>query len=101
MLGEGPAKISPFKAQMAMTVRSKNAPWKMRDILRRHSAALGARHGVLSGDGHEVQVLIDHFVSRTPQIIASISAQLPDGFPAPVASAIFESLRDAAKILAD
>lgn len=55
VLGDGPGKISPFKAKMAMAVRSRNAHWEMRDILRCHWVALGARHGVLTDDGREVR----------------------------------------------
>jgi len=35
ILGDGPGKLSPFKAKMAMAIRSKNAHWKIREILRR------------------------------------------------------------------
>jgi len=96
VLGEGPSKISPFKAKMAMAVRSKNAHWKMRDIVRRHWVELGARHGILTKDGQEMQLLIDDIVMRTPQVIAAVSARLPTEFPEQVASTIFEGLRDAA-----
>jgi serine/threonine-protein kinase HipA len=100
VLGDGPAKISVFKAKMAMAVRSKNAHWKMRDILRRHWIAVGMRHGVLTKDGREVQFLIDDIVGRTPEIIAAVSAQLPGGFPEQVANTVFDGLRDAAQSLA-
>lgn len=100
VLGEGPGRISPFKAKMAMAVRSRNAHWKMRDILRRHWVALGARHGVLTEDGRDAQFLMDELITRTPQVIASVSAQLPEGFPAHVASTIFDGLQDAARRLA-
>jgi len=95
VLGEGPAKISPFKAKMAMAVRSKNAHWKMRDILRRHWVALGARHGVL-----DVEHLIDGLVARTPEVIAKVRTQLTGGFSAQLADAVFEGTQDAAKRLA-
>jgi serine/threonine-protein kinase HipA len=66
VLGKGPSNLSPFKAKMAMAVRSTNAHWKMRDILRRHWLALGKRHGVLTEDGREVDRLIeDHPGSNT------------------------------------
>lgn len=99
VLGEGPSKISPFKAKMAMAVRSKNAHWKMRDILRRHWTELGIRHGTLTEDGQEVQFLIDDIVMRTPRVIAAVGARLPAGFPEQVAGTIFEGLRDAARRL--
>ena len=99
VLGEGPGKLSPVKAKMAMAVRSKNAYWKMRDISRRHWVALGVRHGVLDEGGREVEHVIDAIAARTPDVIANVRSQLPKGFPA-LDEAVFEGLRDAAGRLA-
>jgi serine/threonine-protein kinase HipA len=99
VLGEGPSKISPFKAKMAMAVRSRNAHWKMRDILRRHWAVLGARHGVLTEQCHEVEHVIDEVVERTPAVIAAVNARLPHGFDKNVADAIFKGMQGAAERL--
>ena len=92
--------MSPFKAKMAMAVRSKNAHWKMRDILRRHWVALGARHGVLDEGGRGVEHLIDDIAARTPEVIAKVRTQMPEGFPAALAEAVFEGMHIAAEILA-
>lgn len=99
VLGEGPAKMSPHKVKMAMAVRSKNAHWKMRDILRRHWVTLGARHGVVDEDGRRVEFLIDDIVARTPAIIDAVRASLPGSFPMSVADSIFSGLQDAARRL--
>lgn len=99
VLGEGPGRISPFKAKMSMAVRAKNAHWKMREILRRHWLALGVRHGVLTENGREVQFLIDEFVARTPQVVAAVRAQLPAWFPGHLADCILKGLQNAAKRL--
>jgi serine/threonine-protein kinase HipA len=100
VLGEGPAKISPFKAKMAMAVRSKNAHWRMRDIQRRHWEVLGARHGVVTGDGRPVRALIDDVVTRTPGAIAAVRDNIPTGFPMSVADSILHGLQNAADQLA-
>ncbi|ANH67247.1 type II toxin-antitoxin system HipA family toxin [Mitsuaria sp. 7] len=100
VLGEGPAKISPHKIKMAMAVRSKNAHWKMRDILRRHWVALGTRHGVITEDGREVDLLIDDLIGSTPAVVQAVRAVLPDDFPESVASSILEGLQIAAERLA-
>ena len=100
VLGEGQGKLSPFKAKMALAVRSKNVHWKMRDILRRHWVALGTRHGILDEAGRGAEPLIDDISARTPDVIARVRAQLPEGFPAPLAEAVFEGMRGAAKRLA-
>ena len=101
VLGEGPSKISPFKAKMAMAVRSRNAHWKTQDIQHRHWLALGARHGVLTDQGHGVEHLIDQIVERTPAVIAAVSARLPHDFDAKVADAIFDGLQHSANRLID
>lgn len=96
VLGEGPAKISHFNAKMAMGVRSKNAHWKMRDILLRHWLALGTRHGVTTEAGREVHLLIDDIVAQTPQVVSAVRAKLPAHFPAQLADHILGGLQDAA-----
>ena len=101
VLGEGPARISPHRARMAMAVRSKNAHWRMCDIVRRHWVALGARHGVATEDGRQVDLLIDDVVARTPAVIGAVCARLPEGFPEAVADGILEGLQAAANRLAD
>lgn len=96
VLGEGPGKISPFKASMAMAVRSKNSHWKMREILRRHWLAVGTRHGVTAEDGRQVQFLIDEVVAQVPQVVSAVRAQLPGDFPAQLADSVLGGLREAA-----
>ena len=100
VLGDGPERISPHKARMAMAVRSRNAHWKMREILRSHWLALGGRHGVVTDDGRRVQFVIDDIVARTPAVISAVRAALPVGFPTSLADSILEGLQDAADRLA-
>jgi serine/threonine-protein kinase HipA len=99
VLGEGPAKVSPHRAKMAMAVRSRNPHWRMRDILRRHWATLGTRQGVLTTDGRPVEQLIDELVERTPEVVRKVRAELPADFPPYVADSILEGLQDAANRL--
>lgn len=99
VLGEGPGKISPFKARMAMAVRSKNVHWKMRDILCRHWLALGMRHGIVTEDGRQAQFILDDLIARTPGVADAVQAKLPTDFPEQVASSILSGLRDAANKL--
>jgi serine/threonine-protein kinase HipA len=100
VLGNGPSKISPFKAKMAMSVRSKSTHWKVQDILRRHWLAVGARHGVVTSDGGAASLLLDDLIARTPSVVAAVRSQLPQGFPMRVADSILGGLQDAANRLA-
>lgn len=101
VLGEGPSKLSPFNAKMAMAVRSKNAHWKMRDILRRHWVAVGERHGVLDLQGRTAGFVIDDLVERTPGVVKTVRTQLPKGFPRGLADGILNGLKVAASKLAN
>lgn len=100
VLGEGPSKISPRKAKLAMAIRTKNAHWKMKDILRRHWLELGTRHGVVAADGRPAQAVLDDLVARTPEALAQVRAHLPPGFPQEVAGSILAGVEAAAARLA-
>jgi serine/threonine-protein kinase HipA len=100
VIGTGANQLSPFKAKMAMAVRSKNAHWVMRDIVRRHWLTTGADHGVVSPDGRGADVVVDDLVARTPDVVRAVRALLPAGFPMHVANTILEGLQEAADKLA-
>ena len=100
VLGEGPSKISPHRAKLAMAVRTKNAHWKLKDILRRHWVELGTRHGIVTADGRPAQAVIDDLVAGTPDALARVRAQLPPGFPAEVADSVLGGVQSAAARLA-
>lgn len=99
-LGEGPGRLSSHKVRMAMAVRSHNAHWRMREILRRHWEAAGRRNGVVTATGEGVDAIIEEIVERTPAAVDAVAANLPDRFPARVAEPILEGLRAAAGRLA-
>lgn len=96
IIGKGANQLSPYRAKMAMAVRSKNPHWVMRDILRRHWIALGTEHGVVSPDGQGVEHVLDDLVARTPGVVKTVRALLPVGFPTHVADAILNGLQGAA-----
>ncbi|MFT0532959.1 type II toxin-antitoxin system HipA family toxin [Castellaniella hirudinis] len=100
VIGSGANQLSPFKAKMAMAVRSKNAHWVMRDIARRHWVTVGTVHGIMAPDGRGVEAVLDEMVAQTPEVVHTIRAQLPDGFPAHVADSILSGLQAAAEKLA-
>lgn len=99
LLGEGPGKLSPFKARMAMAVRAANPHWKMREILRRHWLDVGRRHGVITEDGRSAQCVVDDLVQQTPDVIARVRKSLPEGFPMPLADSVLDGLQGAANQL--
>jgi len=100
VLGEGPSKLSPFRAKMAMAVRAKNPHWIMRDIQRRHWLAVGERYGVVTTDGRGARLVVDDLVARTPDVVRAVRARLPQGFPAALTDSILGGLQAAADKLA-
>ena len=96
ILGEGPGQLSAFKARLAMAVRSRNAHWKMREILRRHWLAVGSRYGIVSPAGGGPGQVLDDLINKTPGVIDTVRRQLPDGFPSALADTIFNGLAQAA-----
>jgi len=100
ILGEGPGRLSPFKARMAMAVRAGNAHWKMREILRRHWLDLGQGHGIVTPAGGGPDALIDDLIARTPAVVEAVRGRLPAGYPEALAASIFSGLVRAAEKLA-
>ncbi|WP_397474553.1 type II toxin-antitoxin system HipA family toxin [Pusillimonas sp.] len=100
VIGTGVNQLSPFKAKMAMAVRSKNAHWAMRDIVRRHWLAVGTEHGVVTADGRGTEAVLDEIAAQTPEVIRTVRALLPDKFPEHIADSILNGLQDAADKLA-
>ncbi|CUR66988.1 type II toxin-antitoxin system HipA family toxin [Achromobacter xylosoxidans] len=100
VMGARANQLSPFKARMAMAVRTRNPHWKMQDIQRRHWLALGAEHGVVTPDGRDARFVIDDLVARTEQVIRTVSELIPTGFPEALADSILGGLQAAAEKLA-
>ena len=79
VVGNGRGQVSPHKVRMAMAVRSKNAHWKMQEILPRHWHALAKRHGVApKGDESPYEQVIGQMQGAIEQV----QALLPPGFEA-------------------
>ncbi|WP_413458761.1 type II toxin-antitoxin system HipA family toxin [Herbaspirillum huttiense] len=99
LIGEGPGKLSPHRAAMAMAVRSRNVHRRMKDILPRHWAALGAHFGIVAENGEGPLALLRELGEHTEKVIATVQADLPEGFPPKVAAAILKGLRQSADSL--
>jgi serine/threonine-protein kinase HipA len=99
-IGEGIGLLAEHKVRLAMSIRSHNAHWKMKEIQRRHWLALGKRYGVLQENGRDFEAILDDLIARTPGVVAEVEAGLPTGFPAAVAGPVLQGLGQAAGQLA-
>lgn len=100
ILGEGPGKLSPFRAKMAMAVRSKNPHWLIRDIQRRHWLKVGEKYGVMTAEGRGAERVVDELVEQTPEVIRLVRAKLPQDFSEVLAESILDGLQISADKLA-
>jgi len=95
VIGTGPNHISWHKARLAMAIRSRNAHWKLAEILPRHWDVVAKLAGLANA-----QALRAEIIETLPDVIDRVRTQMPTHFPEQVASAIFEGMKSNAKRLA-
>ena len=96
IIGAGPNKISWHNARLAMSARSKNKHYLLKDIQRTHFNAMAAQCGL----GETAEPLIQDILAATPAVVASVQKDLPKGFPQHVLDSILQGLSKSAKQLA-
>jgi serine/threonine-protein kinase HipA len=95
LIGDMPNAFQWKKVTMAMSIRAGNSHYKMGEILRRHWNAAAKANAV----GSDFEPMIEQFITRAPNAIEAVQAQLPDDFPAQVSDAIFEGVMKQARVL--
>ncbi len=88
LIGEGPGKLAPHHARLAIALRSKSAHWTLADLLPTHWDGVAKQAGL--GDA---RTLCDELVSQLPGVLACVEAELPPAFPAHVVDSIFEGIQ--------
>ncbi len=79
---------------MGLWGKNKHYPWK--NMQKQHLVSTG----IACGLSESVCVdIIDDMIWKTPDVIDRVNSQLPAGFPAQVADAIFEGVRLKAKAI--
>ncbi|MCW4456137.1 type II toxin-antitoxin system HipA family toxin [Flavobacterium sp. MXW15] len=91
ILGRGPQQLSPFSAQLAMSVLGKNRHRRLQRIRRRHWNETARICGIAAGAEPWIGELLD----KVEPAIASVQPTLPPDFPDHVAESIFTGLRRA------
>ncbi|MFM0099092.1 type II toxin-antitoxin system HipA family toxin [Paraburkholderia nemoris] len=90
--GSGPNQWSWFKARLAMGMWSRSKHDAFRDVQRRHFNTMALRCSY----GANAEPLIQRLIEQTPEVIARVSAGLPERFPGKVAERIFKGLKNSA-----
>lgn len=91
VLGTSAGKLQPKKVKMAMAVDGKNRHYHWDAIFYRHWEETARRTGLSSVFKGLVQELVD----STPQVIETVTAQIPKEFPDSVATSVLEGLQSA------
>lgn len=94
--GDGGSQWSWYKATLAMAVWGKSRHYRMRDVKRAHFDTTAQ----LCHYGPDAAPIIERLVERTPVVIETVGASLPEGFPQRVAERLFDGLRFSAQRLA-
>jgi serine/threonine-protein kinase HipA len=94
IIGKGKNQLAIQDARLAMSVRSKNVHWKLREIKPRHWSNVTQLAGMGDADA-----LVAELAAKTDSVIESVEKQLPRRFPARISETIFKGLRDSARIL--
>ena len=93
--GDAGNQWSWHKASLAMAIWGTSKHYKMRDVKRSHFDETAR----LCHYGPNAEPLIADILTRTEQIIETVSGALPPRFPQQVAARIFKGLRESARRL--
>jgi serine/threonine-protein kinase HipA len=97
VVGRKSGQLARQKIKMAMAVQSDSKKhYRWNEIRRRHFEGTAKRCGIAA----QVDALFEDLISRTPAVIATVSAGLPKGFPSAVSEPIFKGLEASAGALA-
>jgi serine/threonine-protein kinase HipA len=97
VLGGRSDQLSSGAVKMAMAVRGSKAPhYLWNKIQPRHFEQMAHRCGL----GNVIRPMMDDLIEKTPGVIQSIQALLPDQFPRDLAKTIFRGLQACANRLA-
>jgi serine/threonine-protein kinase HipA len=95
IVGKSGHQIALHKLRMAMAVEGNSRHYHWQEIARRHYNGMAGRCGL----GADAEHLIEPLIAQTPQVIEQVQSQLPKGFPAWLADAVFKGLSSSAKQL--
>jgi len=95
VIGNGPSQWSAHDLKLAMALLGKNRHYNMHNIQRRHFNSTAKKVGY----GENAEPLLQELVARTPEVVAQVQAELPQGFSQQVADQVLGGLLNAARAL--
>ena len=95
VMGEGPNQWAAQDLKLAMALLGKNRHYHMHNIQRRHFNSTAKKVGYADN----AERLVQELVTRTPEAVAQVQAELPKGFSQQVADKVLGGLLSAARAL--
>lgn len=95
VMGEGPNQWAAQDLKLAMALLGKNRHYHMHNIQRRHFNSTAKKVGY----GEDAEPLLQELVARTPEAVAQVQAELPQGFSQQVVDKVLGGLLSAARAL--
>ncbi len=95
VIGRGPNQWAEQEIKLAMALLGKNRHYLMHNIERRHFNSTAKKVGF----GENCEPLLQDLVARTPEVVAQVQAELPQGFSQQVADKILGGLLRTAAVL--
>lgn len=93
VLGSGPGHLPEKKIKMAMALVGKNRHYKWHELQRRHLESTAKACGMETAG----QAIVKDVIAATPEVIRTVTGQVPADFPAHIANPILEGLERAAR----
>jgi serine/threonine-protein kinase HipA len=95
VIGKGPSQWAEQDLKLAMALLGKNRHYHFHNIQRRHFNSTAKKVGY----GENAEPLLDDLVARTPDVVARVQEELPQGFSQEVADKVLGGLLNAARVL--
>jgi len=95
VIGAGRNQWAAQDLKLAMALLGQNRHYHMHNIQRRHFNSTARKVGY----GENAEPLLQELVARTPQAVAKVGAELPEGFSQQVADQVLGGLLSAARSL--
>lgn len=93
--GDGPHQWAARELKLAMALLGKSKHYRMHEIERRHFNSTAKKVGY----AEDAEPLLQDLIARTPEVVAQVQAQLPQGFSQVVADKVLGGLLAAARTL--
>jgi serine/threonine-protein kinase HipA len=95
VIGPGPNQWAAQDLKLAMALLGRNRHYQMQNIQRRHFNSTAKKVGY----GENAEPLLQELVARTPDVVAQVQAELPQGFSQRAADKVLGGLLRAARAL--